>query len=92
MSRTYSLSEARANLSTIVDEVQVGDPIELTRRGEPIAIVVSLRDYRRLSDERPSCSDLYSRFRERFPLGENGIEDGYFDSLRDRSPGRDVKF
>lgn len=52
MSSSYSLAEARSHLSRLVDEVEQGLPVELTRRGQPVAMVVSMADYRRL--ERPA--------------------------------------
>ena len=34
---TVSLSEAKASLSQLVDQVEAGDSIEITRRGKPVA-------------------------------------------------------
>ena len=44
MAKRYSIAEARSNLSSIVDQAEAGQEIELTRRGKPVAVVVSLRE------------------------------------------------
>ncbi|AUX25787.1 hypothetical protein SOCEGT47_063390 [Sorangium cellulosum] len=90
MSKRYSIAEARANLPTLVDEVEAGTPVELTRRGKPVAIVLSRREYDRLRSERPPFSVAYRRFLEKFPLDEVGVERRYFDALRATSAGRKV--
>ncbi|UYM05801.1 type II toxin-antitoxin system Phd/YefM family antitoxin [Solicola gregarius] len=38
---TYTLSEARANLSAILDSVERGEPVEITRHGRPAARLVA---------------------------------------------------
>ena len=41
-----ALSEAKARLSELLDDVERGDTIVITRRGRPIARLVSERDSR----------------------------------------------
>jgi prevent-host-death family protein len=43
----YSIAEARAHLPGLVDEVAHG-PIEITRRGQPVLVVLSVAEYRRM--------------------------------------------
>ncbi|SRR5690606_35696297 len=90
MLKRFSIAEARANLSTIVDQVEAGQEIELTRRGKPVAVVLSLRELERLRGERTSFGEAYGRFLQAHPLREVGLEEGYFDSARDRGHGRKV--
>ena len=49
MAKRYSIAEARSNLPTIVDQVEAGQEIELTRRGKAVAVVLSLRELRAAS-------------------------------------------
>jgi prevent-host-death family protein len=49
MCRRYSIAEARHDLAAIVHELEGRDLIELTRRGEPVAVMLSLKEYRRLT-------------------------------------------
>lgn len=37
---SYSLADAKARLSELIDKVEAGETIEITRRGKPVARVV----------------------------------------------------
>ena len=90
MSKRYSIAEARANLPTIVDEVEMGTEVELTRRGKPVAVVLSLQEYERLRSERPQFMTAYRAFVQKFRLAEVGVDEGFFESIREASTGREV--
>lgn len=90
MSRQYSIAEARSNLPTIVDQAEAGREIELTRRGKPVAVVISLREFERLRGERAPFGDSYERFLKAHPLHEIGLDEGFFDSPRSKDEGRKV--
>lgn len=93
MSKQYSIAQAKDHLPGIVHEVERGSRIELTRRGQPVAAIVSIDDYRRLpSEQQRDLWEAIQRFRESVDLEELDIGPEYFDALRDRSPGRDFKF
>lgn len=88
MPKQYSIADARANLPTIVDEVEAGSEIELTRRGKPVAMVISRQQYARLQAERPRFGDRYRAFLERFGLEDIGADD--FEGVRQPGVGRAV--
>jgi prevent-host-death family protein len=88
MSPRYSIADARTSLPTIVDQAEAGEKIELTRRGKPVAIVVSLREFERLRGDRPRFAEAYKRFLDDHSLDEIGFDDDFAASTRDRSPGR----
>ena len=90
MSRRYSIAEARSRLPSIVDEAESGIEVELTRRGEPVAVLVSRREFERLRGKRLNFIDAYKNFLKRHSLEEIGVEDDFAISIRDRSPGRKV--
>ena len=90
MSKRYSIAEARASLPAIVDLAEAGQGIELTRRGKPVAVVVSLREYERLNGNHARFGDAYKLFLKQHSLREAGLEKGYFDATRKREPGRKV--
>ena len=89
MSKRYSLSEARSNLPQLVREAERGVAIELTRRGQAVAVMVSLRDYERVKALSPSFWTAIEEFRENHDLADLEIE-GVFDNVRDRTIGREV--
>jgi prevent-host-death family protein len=90
MSRRYSIAEARSHLPRIVDEVEAGGEVELTRRGQPVAVVVSHREFERLRGKHPDFSDAYRAFLEQHSLDEIGVEDDFAEATRDRTAGRKV--
>jgi prevent-host-death family protein len=90
MPKRYSIADARSNLPSIVDEAEAGHTIELTRRGKPVAVIMSLRELERLRGTRTQFSEAYRKFREAHLLREVGLENDFFDSTRDREPGRKV--
>ena len=90
MSRRYSIAEARARLSDLVDQAEAGQSVELTRRGQPIAVLLSVAEVERLRAERARFADAYRDFLAEHPLDQVGIEGDVFARARDGTPGRDV--
>jgi prevent-host-death family protein len=78
-------------LPSLVDEAEAGSEVQLTRRGRPVAVVVSIDQYERLKASRATFAESYRAFRQRFPEGTKGLGLRYFNSLRDRSSGRKVE-
>ncbi len=91
MSKRYSIAEARNQLPAIVHDAEKGKPVELTRRGKPVAILLSVAEYERLSLARPNFWGALQAFRARHDFNELDV-DQIFDGVRDRSPGREVKW
>jgi prevent-host-death family protein len=89
--RTFSIADARDHLAKIVHEAETGPPLELTRRGKPIAMIVSVREFERLAGARGSFASALKRFRTKNDLKHAGIDPRSFRKLRDASPGRPVK-
>ena|SRR5688572_15624415 len=91
MPRRYSVAEARAQLPSILDEVESGSNVELTRRGRAVAVMVSVDEYERLRAERVDFKDAYARFLKRHRLTEVGVVKNFAKRVRDRSSGRKVE-
>jgi prevent-host-death family protein len=87
--KSYAVGEARANLPSILNEVDAGSDVYLTRRGRPVAVVLSTRAYEALRNERPSFREAYATFVK--DRGPSALPADTFESLRDRSPGRKVR-
>jgi prevent-host-death family protein len=90
MAKSYSIAEARYRLPAIIDQAEAGLEIELTRRGKPVAVLISPRQLERLRGGRPRFLEAYKAFLRKHSLEEVGIEPEFFESLRDRSAGRKV--
>lgn len=92
----YSVSEAGQHLTELLDEVEAGEPVRLTRAGKTVAVIVSPEEYERLQkgDEAPtqprlSFLEAYEEFRKQFPEG-HGIEPEYWEGIRSKDPGHEI--
>lgn len=68
---SYSLADAKARLSELIDKVEAGATVEITRRGKPVAKVVPAArtlkpiDWdalKRLTDSQPMQKESASEF------------------------------
>jgi prevent-host-death family protein len=91
MSKQYSIAEARDNLASVVHEAEKGERVELTRRGRPVAVLISLDDYKQLSTRRRSFWEAYEQFRRKHEGSDIDTADVFAD-VRDPSPGRDFSW
>lgn len=90
MVQSYAIAEARANLPTLIDEVEAGGIVELTRRGKGVAVMISIAEYQRLRSKQVSFQEAYQQFLKKHSLAKVGLEPGFARKLRDRSSGRKV--
>jgi prevent-host-death family protein len=90
MPHRYSIAEARSRLPRIVNEAEAGGEVELTRRGQPVAVLVSHREFERLREKHSHFSDAYRAFLEKHSIDEIGVDDDFAASARDRTTGRKV--
>jgi len=84
-SSRVSIAEARQNFARLIKRAEQGKTIEITRRGKPVAVLVSAAEYAAITGDRPSFIDATKRLRERLEIG-----DAEFKGLREKSPGRDI--
>jgi prevent-host-death family protein len=92
MPKSYSIAEARHNLAALVHELEHKSLIALTRRGEPVAMLLSIEEYQRLLAKKTNFWDAYIAFRDEVDLSQLNIEPEVFDEVRDHSPGREVNW
>lgn len=85
----YSIADARRQLPAIIDEAASGNDVQLTRRGRPVAVVLSMAEYERLKAGKKSFSEAYAAYRLKFPEG-HGIEPEYWEAIRSKDTGREV--
>lgn len=48
MQKRFSIAEAKNKLPSIIHDVEKGNAVELTRRGKPVAALLSIKEYERL--------------------------------------------
>jgi prevent-host-death family protein len=84
----FSIAEAKDALAKLVHRAEERSPVVITRRGKPVAVIVSYDEYERHLDKM-SFSDALDRFYETHETDLFEDEDPFRD-VRDRSKGRDV--
>jgi prevent-host-death family protein len=87
----YSIAEARNHLTVIVHAAEAGQRAELTRRGKPVAAIVSLDELQRAESGSRDFAQALRVFRKAHRVAERGLG-RVFEGLRDRSPGREPTF
>ena len=78
--RRWQLQEAKARLSEVVKSAREG-PQEISVRGEPAAVVLSIEEYERLKKKKLSLAEFVRR------SVLVGVD---LDLERDKSPARDI--
>ena len=86
----YTIAEARHNLAAIVHELEDKEQIELTRRGEPVAVLLSIKAYQRLTAPPKKFAAAYQEYLASQPVTEEEGEPDLLADVRDRTPGREV--
>lgn len=93
MLNTYSIAEAKAHLAQVVRQAEERGPVELTRRGRPVAMVISIPDYQRLGGKPKPGWDAVAQVRREYDFESLDIDpDEVFTEEKDRSPGKDFSW
>jgi prevent-host-death family protein len=91
MAKQQSIAQARSRLPSLVREAESGKPVELTRRGEPVAVLIGRRQYVRLTLKHRKFSETYGEFTREINLKELAIDpESVFAGARDETRGREV--
>ena len=89
MADSYSVAETKDGLTKILRLVERRGHVHITRRGKPVAVVMSVEEFDALQPRRLSFMEALKRFKE--TVGDDSFfDDAFFDGLRDPSPGREV--
>ena len=91
MLKEYSIAEAKNKLPSIIHDVESGSSARFTRRGKPVAVLLSLYDYEDLSKQKRSFWSALQLFRSNaFKNRSLMICDDDFKGLRDMTTGRKI--
>ena len=52
MEKQYTIVDAKNKLPSFIHYVETGQTVKLTRYGKPVAVLLSIKDYKRLSRKR----------------------------------------
>ena len=90
MIKQYSIAEARNHFAAIVHDLRPAQPVQVTRRGRVVAVMMSVEEYERLTANTTDFWDAYERFRAEVDLPSLQIEPEIFAGVRDLAPGREA--
>ena len=79
--QTWSVADAKARLSELLEHVINDGPQAITRRGEEIAVVVSIAEWQRKTKRSGSLAEF---------LAASPLRDSELEIDRVQSPARDV--
>jgi prevent-host-death family protein len=80
--QTWQLQEAKGKFSEVVKRAQSQGPQNITVHGEPVAVLISSRDYLRLTHPKPSLVEL---------LRASPLVDSDLEIAREQTPTRKIK-
>lgn len=91
---TYALYEAKAQLTSIVREVETGPAVKLSRHGKPVAILMGIEQYKNIQNTGRNLSSALRSYQA--SMGECIIESvetnvDPFKNLRAKDTGRSVE-
>jgi prevent-host-death family protein len=91
VAKQHSIAEARNSLPSLVRAAESGKAVELTRRGEPVAVLIGRRQYERLTMKYRGFSETYGEYTQEVDLEELAINpDELFAGAREDNHGREV--
>ena len=87
------MADVRRRLAEVLDAVEGGEHVRITRRGRGVARLVSEREYDLLVPGRPDVWVALDGFRRsQADAGEALVDDGWAEDVRSSDAGRDAPF
>lgn len=82
MIKQYSIAEARNHFAAIVHNLKPAQPVQITRRGKVVAVLMSVEESERQASTTADFWDAYEHFRATVDLHALQIEPDIFQGLR----------
>ena len=92
MSEPYSVEEANIALPALVQRVEEGSPVRITRRGKAVAVLLSIREYEQIVEKSKDFWERLMDFRKEMETEGIELSDSDLEGLRDSRPARDPVF
>jgi prevent-host-death family protein len=89
-----SIAEAKTQLTRLIYQAERGEAVHITRRGKPVAVLLSEDEYARLrqSPEQRDFWDLITEMRADPAFEPVDWTDEKVDAWRDRQPAREFEW
>lgn len=89
--QTLSIAHARAQLPQIVHQAEEGNLIQFTRRGKPVAVLISLAEYQCLLEQsKGSLLQALNAYQALKEASDEDLSDAEINSWRDKETGRSI--
>lgn len=93
MATSYSIAEARNQFTALVrDAEENNQAVQVTRRGQPVAVILSAQEYARLLANQPERNfwAAYQEWRQKWNVSELDMDpDEIWGDVRDQTPALD---
>ena len=90
MATSYSIAKARNQFAALVrDAEESNQPVQVTRRGQPVAVILSAQEYARLLANQPERDfwAAYQEWRQKWHAAELDLDpDAIWGDVRDQTP------
>jgi prevent-host-death family protein len=87
--KTASITQAKNNLSSLIQQVEYSEPIHLTRHGKPVAVIISESDYQNLTPKTGNLFKAICHWRSQLPAAFDELaSDDEISQWRDQSEGK----
>ncbi len=94
MATSYSIAEARNQFAALVREAEESNqPVQVTRRGQPVAVILSSEEYARLLVNRPERDfwATYEAWRQKWLVSELDMDpEKIWGDVRERTPAPEI--
>jgi antitoxin Phd len=89
-----SIAEAKSQLTRLIHQAERGEAVHITRRGKPVAVLLSEDEYARLrqGQEQRNFWDLIAEMRSEPGFEPVDWTEEDVDSWRDRRPAREFEW
>ena len=88
-----SIADAKNTLPKLIHRAESGEVVHITRRGTPVAVLVSESHFERLgAASARDCWQAIEEWRSKAAFDWPDLPDEVVDGWRDRSPGRDFSW
>jgi prevent-host-death family protein len=84
MPKQLSIAQARNQLESVIHETERSGPVEVTRRGQPVAVIVSIQEYRTLTAKEGDFWTAYQKWRKDPRFRGVEIDPAIFEGVRAR--------
>ena len=92
MEDQYTIVDAKNKLPSIIHSVETGQAVKLTRHGRPVAVLLSIKDYQRLSRKKAGYWSALNSLRKQMEKESLFFTEKDFENIRDNSSGREADF